>query len=110
MKLADLKAKGGFVPSAPVAKEVEWDKDGEKLAFTIHIKRHSFGTIERLFADKDDELSRSAAYIAASVCLGAGGKESMSYEDAYQLEPSLAAVFIKAINEVNGTGASEPKN
>lgn len=34
----------------------------------------------------------------------------MSYEDAYQLEPSLAKVMIDAVNKVNGTGASEPKN
>ena len=106
MKLADLKAAGGFVPSAPVAKEVEWTHGGETLAFTIHIKRHSFGTIEQLLSDKNDDKSRSAAYIAESILLGDGGKEKLSYGDAYALEPSLAAVFIKAINDVNGTGDS----
>lgn len=106
MKLADLKAAGGFVPSAPVACSVEWKRDNETLAFVIHVKRHSFGTIEQLLSDKDDEKSRSAAYIAESILLGDNGKEKLSYADAYALEPSLAAVFIKAINDVNGTGDS----
>ena len=106
MKLADLKAADGFVPTAPVACEVEWKHGDETLAFTIHVKRHSFGTIEQLLSDKDDEKSRSAAYIAESILLGENGKEKLSYADAYALEPSLAAVFIKAINDVNGTGDS----
>lgn len=106
MKLADLKAAGGFVPSAPVAIEVEWKRGEESLKFTIHVKRHSFGTIEQLLSDKDDEKSRSAAYIAESILLGDAGKEKLSYADAYALEPSLAAVFIRAINDVNGTGDS----
>ena len=111
MKLADLKTAGGFVPSAPVAQDVEWKHGEETLNFTIHIKRHSFGTIEQLLSDKDDAKSRSAAFIAASVLLGDGGKEKLSYSDAYDLEPSLAAVFIRAINDVNGTGdASKNSN
>ena len=64
MKLAALKAAGGFVPSAPVACEVEWKRGDESLSFTIHVKRHSFGTIEQLLSEKNDEKSRSAAYIA----------------------------------------------
>lgn len=109
MKLADLKTAGGFVPAKPVPVEVEWKHGEDVTKFTVHVKRHSFGTIEQLLSDKDDDKSRSAAYIAASIRLGEDGKESMTYGDAYDLEPSLAGVFIKAINDVNGTG-TEAKN
>lgn len=109
MKIAELKKKGGFVPSALVKKEVTWKKGDDELTFTVHVKRQSFGTVEKLFSGDDDQ-SRSAAFIAASLRLGENGVEEMTYEDAYQLDPSLAAVFIEAINEVNGTGRKEPKN
>jgi tail assembly chaperone len=76
----------------------------------VFVKRQSFGSIERLFLGDDDDSSRSAAYIAATILLGDKGTEPLSYQDAYQLEPSLAKVLIEAINAVNGTGATEPKN
>ena len=107
MNLKELKAAGGFVPAAPVSVPVTWERAGkDPVSFDVAVKRHSFGTIERLFADNDDERSRSAAYIAASILLEG---VPMTYEDAYQLEPSLAGVLIRAINQVNGTG-QEPKN
>lgn len=107
MKLKDLKAAGGFVPAEPVTVSVTWERAGkDPVTFDVAVKRHSFGTIERLFADSDDERSRSAAYIAASILLEG---VPMKYEDAYQLEPSLAGVLIRAINQVNGTGQA-PKN
>lgn len=76
----------------------------------MFVKRQSFGSIERLFLSDEDDRSKSAAYIAATVLLGDKGAEPMSYEDAYQLEPSLAGVLIKAVNEVNGTGTTDLKN
>jgi hypothetical protein len=114
MNLAELKAKGGFVALAPVAKEVTWthkNDAGEEVkdTFTVFIKRHSFGTIEQIWAGESDR-SKSASYIAQSVRLGERGKDALSYEDAFQLDPSLATVLIGAINEVNSTGKSEPKN
>lgn len=109
MKLADLRAAGGFVSPAPVKRTVTWTPDGrDPVTFDVWIKRRSFGAIERLFAD-DDDRSKSAAYIAESIALGEHGKDKLTYEDAYQLEPSLARVLIEALNEVNGTGAA-PKN
>jgi hypothetical protein len=111
MKLAELKAAGGFVPSVPVAKEVTWKREGhDDVAFTVHIKRQSFGSIERLLVADDSDRSRSAAYLAECVLLGDPPKlTALSYEDAYALEPTLARVLIDAINAVNGTG-SDPKN
>lgn len=115
MNLADLRARGGFVPLAPVLKEVTWKhKDaetGEEVedTFSVHIKRQSFGTIEAIWAGGEDR-SKSAQYISHAVKIGEQGKDSISYEDAYQLSPGLAAVLMEAINEVNGTGKAEPKN
>lgn len=103
MDLKQLKAKGGIVSSALVPKEVTWkhtDEEGEhEDTFTIHVRKASFGTMEKLFVGNDDQ-SKSAALISQSVLFD-GGKEQISYEDAYQLDPSLAAVFMKAVNEVN---------
>lgn len=115
MNLAELKARGGFVALAPVAKEVTWkhkdEATGEELVdtFTVHVKRQSFGAIESIWAS-GEERSKSASYISQSIRLGDKGKDSLTYDDAYQLDPSLAGVLIAAINEVNGTGRTEPKN
>lgn len=111
MNLDDLKKIGGVVSSAPVPKSVKWVKkedDGteQEFEFTIHVLKHSFGSIEQIWNDKDESRSRAASYISKTVRLGEGGKDPISYDDAFQLEPSLAAAFIAAINEVNGTGGS----
>ena len=114
MNLAELKAKGGFVALAPVKREVTWIRktdagEDEELKFTVYVKKHSFGTIEQIWSGEKDR-SKSAAYIAASIRLGEKGQESMSYDEAYQLDTGLATVLIAAINEVNGTGDPKPKN
>ena len=114
MNLADLKAKGAFVPMAPVAKEVTWkhfDATGAEVEdkFTVYVKRQSFGAIESIWASSKDR-SQSATYLSQSIRLGEKGKDVMTYDDAFQLDPGLAAVLIAAVNEVNGTGRTEPKN
>lgn len=106
MNLKDLKDKGGFVSSKPVRKDVIWSRkvDGEEVSdtFTIHVRPMSYGDIERIFVDpKDQDRSRTAALLAESVLLGDEGKERLSYTDAYQLAPSLAAALSKAVSEVN---------
>lgn len=106
MKRADLKAAGAFVSSALVAKEVKWSRGDEEMVFTIHVKRQSFGAMEKLFS-ADGDQSKSAKFISECVFLGDSGEERISYEDAYQLDPGLAAVFAQAVNEVNG---AKPKN
>ena len=114
MNLSDLKAKGGFVALAPVPKELTWkrkDAAGQEVedTFTVYVMRQSFGAIESIWAGTEDR-SKAAAYISQSIRLGDKGKERMSYDDAFQLDPGLAGLFISAINEVNGTGRTEPKN
>lgn len=108
MDLKTLKAKGGVITRALVTKSVTWKHDdpdtGESHedTFDIHVVKHSFGTIERLYSDGTDR-AKGAQFISQSVRLG-DGKEQISYEDAFQLDPGLATLFIQAINEVNGTG------
>lgn len=117
MKLSDLRKRGAIVDRAPVPKEVIWtriDADGVEQSdtFTIHVKKHSFGDLERLFTADPSDAQRSvmANAISESIFLGEGGVERISYQDAYQLEMSLAQVFLKALNEVNGRRAGEPEN
>lgn len=111
MDLKTLKAKGGVISRGLVAKSVTWShvdpQSGEQTedTFEIHIVKHSFGSIERLYPNGSDR-ARGAEFIAQSVKLGDSGKESISYDEAYQLDPGLAMVFITAINEVNGTGGA----
>lgn len=106
MNLKDLKDKGGFVSAKPIKKEVVWKRkvDGEEVEdkFSIFVRPMSYGDIEKIFIDpKDEERSRTAALLAESVLLGDDGKERLSYTDAYQLSPSLAAALAKVVNEVN---------
>ena len=105
MKLQELRDRGGFVDAVPVKKEVTWKrKDGAGVeqsdTFFIHVRRQSFGIIERLLSG-DDQRSRSAVLISNSVLFGEQADEVMSYDDAYQLDASLAHVLIRAVNEVN---------
>ncbi|MBI6953151.1 phage tail assembly chaperone family protein, TAC [Pseudomonas sp. B21-023] len=116
MNIHQLKALGGIVDSQRVRKEVAWSRPdpltGEMLAQTlvVHVRRHSFGVIERLFDEQGSSHSRNAHYLAASIGLGEDGEESLSVEDAFNLEPSLGFLLLNAINEVNGTGNTPAKS
>ncbi|MGO2452581.1 phage tail assembly chaperone family protein, TAC [Pseudomonas taetrolens] len=116
MNLKQLKAKGGIIDVALIKKEVIWvhadPKTGEEVTdkFTVHVRRQSFGVIERLFSPDEAEQSRNAKYIAASVLLGNDGSEAISYEDAFSLESSLGFAILTAVNEANGTGKKPVKN
>lgn len=49
-----------------------------------------------------DQRSRQAMMIHLSIRLGEEANEQLTYEQAYQLHPTLASTFVKAVNEVNG--------
>ena len=112
MDLKQLREKGGFTSSTPVVKEVSWThklngaEEDTTDTFTIHVKKLSFGAIERLLNDKDADKQQMAAFIADTILLGDDGKGRLTYKDAFQLEPSLARVLMEAISAVNGTGSS----
>lgn len=102
MDLNQLKSKGGFVDSEPVKKHFVWNKSGEKVEFDAFVVRQSFGDIEKMFSDEDDERSRGAIMISEMIRLGENGEERISYGDAYRLDPGLASAFVEAINKVSG--------
>lgn len=112
MKLSELKDLGGIVSAAPVRRDLTWNRlsdDGAKSlsdVFTVHILRPSYGTIERTFSGVD--RSRSAALISELVLFGDAPEfERISYEDAFQLQPSLALLFTEAIKEVRQSETPE---
>jgi hypothetical protein len=114
MNLQDLIKKGGFVDVAPVKKDVEWKRpgpDGAEVSdkFTIFVKKQSFGSIEVIYGNETDK-SKMSKYISESVRLGDKGQDEIPYEQAMLLDPGLGAVFIQAVNEVNGLGRATPKN
>lgn len=123
MNLKQLRERGGFVSAKPVKKSVTWKQvddlsgAGEDVTFDVWVSKLSFGMIESL-ATAPDRRSRNAALIAEAIRLGDEGKDALSYQDAYQLKPSLARALVIAIAEVNalpkpkedGEGADDPKD
>jgi hypothetical protein len=116
MDLKTLRERGGIIPAAPVKREVTWThaaEDGGEVTdtFTVHIVRHSFGTIDRMFTGGvEADKSQAARFISGSVLLGDDASEAIPYEVAYQLEPALARLLMEAINEVNGLAVASAKN
>lgn len=100
MKLADLKAKGAFVDATPIKKSVQCALLGEELAFEVFVVRQPFGVVEAAISDAKDRR-QAAQLISLCIRLGDKGEESLSYEEAFNLDPALAWAFVKAINEVN---------
>lgn len=113
MDLATLQSKGGFVPRELVSKELTWtrvDENGEEQSdtFSVFVAKRVFADVERIH-NAPDEQSKSAHAIAALIRLGADGQERLTYEQAYQLDPGVAVLFLNAITEVN-TPTAKPKN
>ena len=121
MDIETLRELGGLVSPTPVEREVTWQPKnedgslrGEPVTFTVRIKKLSAGMGERLWI-KDDaaplangdatkaDRSTQAALLAASLFIG---DRLITYEEAYQLDPTLATEFAKAINAVNGWGVA----
>lgn len=99
MNLKELAKIGAFVSTDTVEVPVEW---GEHK-FTAQVRKISFGDYESLSKVPDDG-SRSAMLLSKSLFLP-DEKRLMSYEEAYQLQASLAAVLMKAVTEASGFGA-----
>lgn len=111
LDVAALQENGGIVSNVPVKKVITWKRvndDGDEVEskFVVHVVRQSFGFVERLFTTADDK-SRSATFISEAIRLGKNGKQRLSYDQAYQLHPTLAQELVRVINEVNGVGTKE---
>jgi len=102
ISIDQLQQQGGFVDETPVEKTIQWKPPGAKKAVssTIMVARQSFGEVEESLNDVAERRG-GAQMISMCVRLGADGKERLSYEQAYNLHPSLAWAMVKAINEVN---------
>jgi len=110
--LAQLKAAGGIVSRAPIKKTLTWlhkNEEGEEVSdtFDAYIVKQSFGSLADLYKDTSREQLAVAISKALQLENDKGKLESMTYEDAYQLEPTLAHVILDAIRDVNG---GEAKN
>lgn len=98
MNLAELIQEGGFIPAAPEKKSLTWKRDSGDLTFDAWFIRPSWGGIERLGGDADNSVN--AKMISQYVRLGKNAEESMTYEQAYQLDTSLALVFMAELQEL----------
>lgn len=109
MNLNELRAAGGFIESALVRKEISWTRvpAGRKKAvsdtFQVFVRRNSFGAVERLFSAEGDQQSRNARYLAECIRLGETGEESLTYEQAYDLDPALGFLLLQAVSESTGS-------
>lgn len=102
MDINELQAMGGFVDAAPVPKEIKWKSpEGKELKGTIHIVRQPFGVVESEFAKGTADRSQGAQMIHLAIRLGKDASEQLSYEQAYNLHPSLAWAMVTALNEAH---------
>lgn len=99
MNLEQLKSLGGIVGQEPVTAAVEWK--GQQ--FDVRIRKLSYGTVETLRNTGGDAFNTHL--LAACVVLG---DDPLSYEDAFRLDPTLAAALLAAINTVH-EGVADPK-
>ena len=108
MNLAQLQAAGAFVEAAPVKTAVTWTRQnaaGEEVSdsFDVWVRRRSFGTMERV-AMLGEDRSKSAKMLSECILLGEE-QEALSYEQAYQLDPSLAFALVQAVKDVGAPKA-----
>lgn len=100
MKFSDLQQNGAFLDAVPVTKSVTWTReDGEAFTFDVGIRRMSMGDWERVMVHEDSEKSASARILSTVLVLEGGDR--LTYDQAYQLHPTLARVLLDAHNEVN---------
>lgn len=115
MKLEELRARGGLIDPTLVKVNVTWDKvdeDGKKepVNFDVFVRKNSFGLLDLANQEARNGKSRSATVIANGIRLGERGEEELSYDDAYNLEPTLSVVLFNAFMEVNKPRTEAEKN
>lgn len=101
MNLSDLQAMGGFVDAQPLKQEVTWKLGDQEHKATVFVVRQPFGAVESVLAEASKDRSHGAKLISLCIRLGEDASEQLTYEQAYNLHPSVAWAFVGAINEVN---------
>lgn len=104
--IKDLQALGAFVSDQTVEREIAFKIGGEDYKATIHVRRLSAGDYEELILSQQKGRSSMAEIISKAIRLGKDGRESMTFEQAYKLEQSVATAMVNAFNEVNASKKS----
>jgi hypothetical protein len=125
LTLDRIRAIGGIVTAKTERRDITWTgtdpETGERTEFThtVEVRRMAFGWIDRVTREvratvtngHDEARSIGAMMIAGGILFGG---ETLAYEDALQLAPSLANELLVAFYDVNGMQApaeeSDPKN
>ena len=113
MDIKQLESAGGFVSDDLVPKKGIWKKVGddgevEDLEISFFVRQATYAEYKRGTKNSDGlSYDPDALLVAACIRLGADGSQTLSYEQAYRLNPALFTVFLTAIGEVYG-GAPKP--
>lgn len=111
MKLDQIKQEGGFATDHLVKQSVTWKKAAnDEVTFDVFIAKPSFGEMERLVAQAKTGRSQGAELISLCVRFGDSGEEKVSYEQAYDMVPSLVEALSEAVIEVTGIKKDSEKN
>lgn len=108
--LAQLTSAGGIVSREPALIEVEWEHDGQTDTVDVFVVKASLGKMLKLNDIKDrDQL---AATLSETVFIAddKGKPQPMSYDTAYQLEPSLGLAILTAIGSDRAKNSQRPTN
>ena len=105
MVLADLQKTGGVVSRERIPAEIQWRDVGEDgtfvpKAYRVFIVQPSYGDIE-LMAQEGGGNRRAVqvATVAACVRLGEKGDVQLTYEQAFDLHPTLLLAMYAAIDK-----------
>ena len=98
MNIEQLRTLGAFVSTEPAKASVTWNEH----TFDVHIRRLSFADVERLIQSGNSSVN----LIASTILLG-DDLTPITVEQAEQLDVSLAAKLLEAINTVNGSAAAK---
>lgn len=100
-----IKKDDVFIDSRPVKKEIVWkrqDTDGSKqFRFNVFIRRQNFAIFSN-FLEHSTNSHQSCKLLVECLAKDEKGKENLlTFEQAKDLHPELAILFLNAIHEVN---------
>lgn len=96
LDLKSVKHINGVVDSKPVAKEIKFEIDGVEHEYQVFCKRVSFAQAQEIHNKENFNI----AFISACI-VDEQGKELFTYEQAGDLQSSLATALLMAVLEVN---------